>query len=349
MKKKNILLLLIVLILGLLSVYLIRKDDSSSIRTELMDFAVKDTASISKIFIADRNGNSVSLTRKEAGVWTLNDKYPPRPDMVRNLLRAIYSLSVKSRVPKAGFNNVINDLASGAVKCEIYLNNNPAPFKIYYVGGQTADALGTLMMIENSSVPFVIEIPGFNGYLTPWYNPVQEVWLEPIIFRYTQEQIKSLSLKYPGFPERSFSLERENERFIMKLGPENTIHSDIDSVAVDNYLSLYQQVFYEVREGRLKPGQRDSLLGTRAINEIEIESMSGEKKKITIYPMELNESSLILQDSLGNPLTYDVDRMYGYLNYQNEWVVIQHFSFDKLFQSGGNFLLKNRRRSPMLR
>ncbi|HNQ61574.1 MAG TPA: hypothetical protein PKJ62_04215, partial [Bacteroidia bacterium] len=69
MKKKNLLILAFVLGLGFLSVYLIKRDDSSSIRTELMDFAVKDTSDISKIFLADRNGNSVTLKRQPDGSW----------------------------------------------------------------------------------------------------------------------------------------------------------------------------------------------------------------------------------------------------------------------------------------
>lgn len=342
MKKKNILLIVLAIVLGTLSFYYTSRDDSSSMRVELMDFAVKDTASISKIFIADRNGNSVKLDRKNNS-WILNDSLPPRPDMVKNLLKAVYSLSVKSRIPKAGFNNVINDLASSAVKCEIYLKGDQKPFKVYYVGGQTADALGTYMMIENSSTPFSIEIPGFNGYLTPWYNPKQEIWIEPIIFRYPSGQIKNLAVTYPAFPNRSFILEKENENFILKVPAEQKIYREVDSVAIDNYLALYQQVFYEVPEGRLSKAHRDSLLFTRPISQIEIESIDGEKKKITIYPMEINQSSLTLQDSLGVDLVYDNDRMYAYLNYKNMWVVVQHFSFDKLFRIGDNFLLKKQR------
>ncbi len=347
MKKKNLFLVLIAIILGTLAIYVITRDDSSSLRTEQMDFAVKDTAAISKIFLADRNGNNVVLKRNDKGTWILNDSFPPRPEMIKNIMEAIFSLSVKSRVPKAGFNNVINDLASGAIKCEIYLKDHQEPFKVYYVGGHTADALGTLMMIENSSVPFVMEIPGFNGYLTPWYNPKLEIWKEPIIFRYQADQIRRLSVSYPAFPEKSFILENENGRFFLKNPVEQKIYRDIDSVAVDNYLALYQQVFYEVIEGNLTVYQKDSLLLSPSLSEIEIESKDGEKKRITIFPMPINQFSLSQQDSLGNPLTYDIDRMYGYLNHNNEWVVIQHFSFDKLFRNGANFMLK-KRNSPAL-
>ena len=341
MKKKTLVPILIALVLGALSIFLLKRDDSSSIRTELMDFAVKDTSAITKIFLADRNGHSVTLKRTQNGAWVLNDSLPPRPDVMKNLVTAVYSISVKSRVPKSGYNNVISDLASGGIKCEVYLADQENPYKVYYVGNQTADAMGTFMMIEGSNVPFVMEIPGFNGYLTPWYNPVKEIWIEPVIFRLQPDQIKSISLSYPSFPQWSFSLERNQDKFQLAVPAENKVYTSIDSVAVDNYLALFQNVFYEVPEDRLNKQTKDSLLQTVPLTEIKITKSDNTEKGIIIYPMAINESSIILQDSLGNPLKYDVDRMYGFVTHDKNWVVIQHYSFDKLFRSAKDFMLKN--------
>ncbi len=240
MKKNNVILLILALALGALTIYFVNRNESSSIRTELMDFAVKDSASITKIFLADRNGNSVLLKRKDIGTWTLNDSFPPRPDMLKNLLEVVYAVSVKSRVPKSGFNNVINSLAAGGIKCEVYLKDEQKPFKVYYVGGQTADALGTFMMLDNSTVPFVMEIPGFNGYLTPWYDPHASDWIEPMVFRCEPGQIMRLTLNYPSFPERSFILEKAGDKYLLQKPAESKTIKDIDSVAVENYLSLLQ-------------------------------------------------------------------------------------------------------------
>lgn len=342
MKKRNLFIFLIVIALGFLAFYLTKRNDSSSIRTELMDFAVKDTASINKIFIADRNGNQILLKRQEDNSWILNDKYPPRPDMMKNLLEVIHSVSVKSRVPKSGFNNVIADLSAGGIKCEIYTKNSEKPSKVYYVGNQTADALGTFMMIENSSVPFVMELPGFNGYLTPWYPAAEGIWIDPIIFSYNPQQIRQVSINYPAFPDRSFSLERKNNRFQLQIISTEKIYKDIDSVAVDNYLALFQRVYYEVPADKFSQGRRDSLIQSTPLNEIEVENISNQSQLISIYPMPINETSLTVQDSLGNPLKYDLDRMYGYLKAENKWVIIQHYSFDKLFRSGSDFMLKKR-------
>ena len=47
------------------------------------DFAVADTSKIDKIFIADMDGKSVTLTRPEQGsLWDLNGRFKAREDAV---------------------------------------------------------------------------------------------------------------------------------------------------------------------------------------------------------------------------------------------------------------------------
>ena len=52
------------------------------------DFAVDDTSTIDKIFIADMDGVEVTLSRPERGrLWDLNGKYKAREDAVKLLLK----------------------------------------------------------------------------------------------------------------------------------------------------------------------------------------------------------------------------------------------------------------------
>lgn len=41
------------------------------------DFAISDTASVTKIFLADKIGNSVLLSKDEAGIWMVNNNMLP--------------------------------------------------------------------------------------------------------------------------------------------------------------------------------------------------------------------------------------------------------------------------------
>ena len=59
--------------------------------------------------------------------------------------------------------------------------------------------------------------------------------------------------------------------------------------------------------------------------------------------MAITSASLAQQDEKGKPLKYDLDHMYGYLKPQNEFVIIQHYTFDKLLRQLSDFDLNKSR------
>jgi hypothetical protein len=335
--KKNKSLFIILLLLAAATAYFIIKSSDTTVRKELRDFAVKDTASITKIFLADRNGNEVTLERKEKGEWLLNGKDEPKKDQVKFLLDGLYKIDIRSQVAKAAYNNVIKALAASGIKCEIYMKGNNTPFKTYYVGGQTEDALGTFMMIENSSVPFITEIPGFNGYLTPRYSTIADTWKQTRLFRAPLQEIKSVKVYYTNYPEKSFTITSNEGKYSIESPKNMKPVIRVDSVAVENYLSLYANIFFETWAKDVANSKIDSMLKYPPSIIVSLTNTKDATKEVDIYPMPLTSSSLAQQDSLGNPLKYDIDRVYGYVKPNKELVIIQHYTFDKLLRQISDF------------
>ena len=58
------------------------------------NFAVTDTASITKIFIADLKGNSIALDRMENN-WQINNRYKVRNNAMHIILKTIKNISVQ--------------------------------------------------------------------------------------------------------------------------------------------------------------------------------------------------------------------------------------------------------------
>ena len=334
--KRNKSLLLILLFLIIASIYFIYRQNDSTIRQELRDFAVKDTAAITKIFLADRNKNTVTL-QKINGNWVLNGKFEPKKDLVELLLDGIARIQVKSKVANAAYNNVIKALAAGGIKCEIYLNSEPIPEKVYYVGGSTEDSYGTFMMLENSAAPFITEVPGFNGYLTPRYNPDPEVWKSTRIFGIAPDDISSLSVMFYAFPKKSYTILSDNGHYRVFSPVSNEMISNIDSIAVENYLALFRNVFFEGIAKNHPPEFIDSILHTQPFIEVALTDKSHKNKVVELYPMPISTNSLTQTDSLGKPLKYDLDRMYGYILPDKDFVIIQHYVFDKILRQIDDF------------
>ena len=89
---KKIFLLAILIIVSLTLFFLNKNDTTFS--EELSDFAVEDTASIQKVFFADKHGNSVTVSRN-SGKWLVDNKFEVRPEAIEYLLKTIKDIEVK--------------------------------------------------------------------------------------------------------------------------------------------------------------------------------------------------------------------------------------------------------------
>jgi hypothetical protein len=54
--------------------------------------------------------------------------------------------------------------------------------------------MGTYMYMENSTVPFITNIAGFDGYLTPRYITERADWAVKNVFRLGEGELLSLSV-----------------------------------------------------------------------------------------------------------------------------------------------------------
>ena len=149
--KKNSISLILLLVLGAIALYLFTKKDKDVSSKMLNDFAIEDTASITKLFLADNDGNYSLLKKMDDGTWTVNDKYKARPESVKLILRGLHNFEVKSTVPKEGVSAIISQIATKPIKLEVY-QGGKKPTKIYYFGFATQDHYGNYALDRKSVV-----------------------------------------------------------------------------------------------------------------------------------------------------------------------------------------------------
>ena len=163
MLRKSLIYILLILIT--FCVFFLSENKSTIISDNTFDIA--DTSIITKVFIADRKGNTISLDKQDNS-WTVNNKFNVRKDAINVLLSTIHQIKIQQPVSLSAFENVIKDLSTTGVKVEIYAGTEV--LKIYTVGNETSNHLGTYMLLDGSDEPFIMHIPYFNGYLTPRYG-----------------------------------------------------------------------------------------------------------------------------------------------------------------------------------
>ncbi len=340
MKNNKALLIILVLLLAVAGYYIATKNTSTLKSREgvLSDFAIEDTTTIDKIFIAGANGENVTLTKGDGNDWIVNGKNKARPESISVLMKTFARIAVKSPVSSAAFDNVVTSIATQSVKVEIYQGEDK-PSKVYYVGEATQNHQGTYMLLEKDGVkstePFIMHIPGFYGYLTTRFYSSPLEWRDAAIFKYSIGEIKKVEVNYYEKPEESFTIQQNGNIVSIYDNQEAKLVNNYDSSKVKTYLTFFDKAYYETVVLEMEQAKKDSIIASEPYFSIRVTDIFGKENKIVAFYLPYKGDKL---DANGNLYKYDLDRMYGYFN--DELIVfIQYYTFDK-FLLPKKFFLK---------
>lgn len=285
------------------------------------DFAIKDINSVTKIIMTDKEGNSILLEKKDKN-WKLNNRYEAWEHQVDYTLNVMKDIKIKSSVPEESEKMVIKNLATSAVKIEIYTNNNS--IKTYYIGGNTRDHLGTYMIMKGSSMPFIMHIPERQpGILNPKFglegNLVNEnIWREPIIISITpSNSIEEIIVQDIINTNQSFFIKNKELRDL------NDNKIPIDTMKIDIFFSNFKKL----ECGKFKP-------------HLKISDLTLSKK---IYITHNNKTdSLIIYETTKQQRTQrefnsTVENLYATWN-NSDLVIIQKQIFNKVLITLNQFV-----------
>jgi hypothetical protein len=357
MKKKTIViilgsLLLACIILLVLSktnvIHLGRKQPNSTL------FAVKDTNNITKVFIADMNGVYTLLVRHEDG-WYVQDSIKAMPEKVNELLSTIRNISLQQTVAKTAQSNINKMMSVNAVKVEIYQNAPKfkifgIPFftkernvKTYYMGPATMDNTSNFAILEGYDEPCIVHVPGFRGFLTPYYAFKPVDWFSSDLFSTKITRIKSLKVEDFENPEQSYYVEKVGPRFFSLYNVHNELIPDYDTVKLLDMLAEYRDKNYETYISDMSKGAKDSIFKYNHFKTITLTDVDGNVTTLDMFrKMELDPYYLDAiiggVDQTGDE-PYNRDKFYAVLNGNTKDLVqCQYFHFDRQNQPLSYFL-----------
>ena len=309
---KRVLFLLIVIS----SIYLINNENRKIKKEVEKKFSIENINEIDKVFLSDRKGNNIVL-KKDEDSWFINERFKVRQDAINTLLTTINEVEVQRPVSNTAYNNVIKQLATTGVKVEIYYKNN---IKTYTVGGSTSDHLGTYMLMEDGENPYVVHIPGFNGFLSPRYGIQgyeldKNNWRDNTVFEINSENIKEISL---------YNYDDQNKSFRITSNPLSL--SNIDSISTNYNIEKiieYFNLFVKLECERYKGFDVD-LSSERLLYKLKIKY----NNKVDL----LDVFSFTKKNNNKNQSEPNVERFYAKLN-NGETMLIQKYVFNKVFIS----------------
>jgi len=337
--KKNTLILLVLLISVLVLYFVLKKDNDTTVRKDLVDFGIENIDKIDKVRITkkDQDG-AIVLERKGEDYWLLNDTWAANINNVALMLKTLNKMEVKSPVPEAGHKSVLNYMAVSGKKVEIFENNKL--IKTIYLGTTTSDDLGTYAMLKDAKSPYVLHIPGFQGYLNTRFSHVKLDWRSKIIYSIESEEIKRATVNWKENPEQSFAIINDGEDpYIQDAKGIKASNGEINLNKVRSYLNHFEMIPFTVFAQNVSQENADSISNSEPFCVVEVEDKKGAVKKVRIYYKPVEKNTYDKFDEAGKPLEHEVEKYYAFVDSTTEILIIQNATFSKLMKKYKDFSL----------
>lgn len=330
MQKRSSLFIIgaLLLLIGISIFIYLTKGKTSTMDEDSRSFKIKDTASITKIFIADKNGNK-SLLQRTAKGWVVNNKFACRTDAILNLMEVIKHVDVKMTVPKQAIDATLKTMSANAIKVEIYAGEDL--IKQYYVGHEPQGAEGSYLLLTNTETgenykdPYLCCIPGFVGFLKPRYIANENEWRDRVVINYTPPQLRQIKVDYYNLPDSSFAINLLNTTTFKLVDTKNK-ELAFNETKLRQYIAYYQNLSYEFLFTGQDKRLEDSLALQKPFCKITIVGNGFSNSEYKFY----YKTSVFTAEQNGVTYKYDPDRLYLKFANDKEWALIQYFVFGKL-------------------
>lgn len=286
MKSNLNLLFVLILVTGFTGIIWWNGQHNGNINSDAFtDFAVEDTASITKIIITDINGTAVLDRTEDSRYWTLNGEHKARKSSTDLILKTFNRAKVKTAVPSAQRATVLKNLLT-AKRVDIYQGSN-SPVKTWFVGTSTSNHTGTYMLLEipgagRSEEPFVVHLDGFSGFLTTrFFSDVKE-WRYTGIFDFPNRSLKLVEVINHNEAHETFILSADTtgELSLFTTGTEieytDTLNTRIQFL-------LFKKVHFESFNSRLTLVEEIELKNSDPDYTVTCEGFDGKVSRVRIF------------------------------------------------------------------
>lgn len=341
MKKNRLAIIITVVLIVIAAVLIWNNRYLTTLRGDAYDFTVRDTASVTRLFFADKSGNQVVLNRTEDG-WKVNDKYDAQPVMIDGMLQTLDKMRIKMPVSLASHDNVITRMAGTNTKVEVYqivprinLFNKIKLFphekrtKVFYIGDITQDNNGTYVLKEGADKAYIVHLHGFRGFISSRFSAKEEDWRDHKVFSNDIDEIASIKLEFNNNPENSFVVNTKGDYRYEMLSLIDGSHIDLDTIKVLSLFTSFKDARFEAFLSDIAEKRRDSIINSPYLERLTVTTKDGQESVVRTYTMKINAEALGYAE---DDWDEDPDHKYAYIENDDELVMIQDFAFGKILK-----------------
>tara|TARA_B100000575_G_scaffold290429_1_gene294125 strand:+ start:172 stop:1053 length:882 start_codon:yes stop_codon:yes gene_type:complete len=263
------------------------------------NFSIEEIENVNYIELKNKTPKEVKLYKKN-GKWELENGFTVNEELIKYLLETLSDMKIKRPLTTNEKSNILKRMSTQRTQVKIF--SNKKILKTIYVGGDTQDQLGTYMILDNSSEPYVLEIPGFKGYLSSRFSCEINDWKEKTIFNYKKDEIEKISVKNKDI-EKSFEINSSDSI-------SNIYFSNFENINCEKFLKNNNQ--FSIQE----------ILNREVIFEINIKLKNGNSSNLKAFEKKSSEKGRSKNKK------FDTERFYAL--FKNELILVQYNQFENI-------------------
>jgi hypothetical protein len=264
-------------------------------------------------------GSKKLYLEKDKDRWLINGKNEARRSGVQFILKILQEIKIKSPVSSELYKSEITDKAIEPVRVKVFENRKL--LKSFLVYKTQSNIYGNIMKVKNTSKPFIVSVPGYEGNIGSGFTLNELFWQTYTLFNLMPSEITSVRLENMPDSSSSFSIVNNHHNFIL-----SDLTKDLtgwDSTMVTRYLSYFARVPFESWALELSEDQKKYIEAQRPLYKLTVNTIEGLKTELILWEKMKDENGV---------KTVDTDRLFGKTQERDEIFIIRYFDIDPLLK-----------------
>lgn len=285
-------------------------------------FASEPREEITKIEFSE-GGKRLNLEKKGEN-WLINGKSEVRKSGILFILRILKEIKIKSPISADLFGSEIIEKNVIPVKVKVY--EKKRLLKSFLVYKTASNVFGNIMKIKESSKPFIVYVPGYEGDIGSGFTLNELFWQPYTVFNLLPSEISSVNLENFSDTASSFSIINRNHHYFLSGNASKM--TGWDSSRVFRYISYFAWVPFESWALNIGETEKKSIEAKQPLYRISVDNITGKRSVLTLWGM------------LKGTKEIDSDRLFGKTDEKDELFIIRYFDIDPLIKKRSYFFMQ---------
>jgi len=318
----KILIKSIVLIIVIVMIMLILFTGRTPFGKSNSSFATEQGKEITRIELSFA-GKKLILEKKGDN-WLINGKSEARKSGIMFIERILTEIKIKSSVSSGFFESEIK--AKNIIPVKVKVFENRRLLKTFLVYKTLSNPYGNIMKINESSKPFIVYVPGYEGNIGSAFITNELYWQPNIVFNLLPSEIESVSFENFSDTASSFKITKTNQKYSFSGSARN--NAGWDSSLVIRYISYFARVPFESWAFDITDTEKKSIEASLTLYRITVNTTLNTKVILNLWAIQKYDNGIKKTDS---------DRLLGKTDTNDELFILRYFDIDPLIKKRSYF------------